>query len=216
MNLLVTGGAGFIGSHFVLRHKELRPDDCLVVLDKLTYAGKKEYLQPVLDRIRFVQGDIADALLVADIVRQYAIDAMVNFAAETHVDRSIEDAIPFIRTNILGVQSLIEVCKQFPHVLLLHISTDEVYGDLKDGDPSCTIDTMLRPSSPYAATKAAGDLLILAAVRTFSIRARITRCTNNYGPHQAQEKFLPTIIRHAMRSEKIPVYGEGKNKRDWL
>ncbi len=216
MNMLVTGGAGFIGSHFVLRHKERFPDDFLVVLDKLTYAGNKDFLTPVLDRIRFIQGDITNTLLVADLVRQYAIDTIVNFAAETHVDRSIVNAVPFIHTNILGVQSLIEVCRKFPHVLLLHISTDEVYGDLKDGDPSCTVDTALRPSSPYAATKAAGDLLLLSAVRTFGIHARITRCTNNYGPHQADEKFLPTIIRHALKDEKIPVYGEGKNKRDWL
>lgn len=216
MNLLVTGGAGFIGSHFVLRHKEQHPDDFLVVLDKLTYAGKKEYLQPVLDRIRFIQGDITNTLLVADLVRQYAIDAIVNFAAETHVDRSIQNTVPFIHTNVLGVQSLIEVCKKSPHILLLHISTDEVYGDLKDGEQSCTVETVLRPSSPYAATKAAGDLLLLSAVRTFGIHARMTRCTNNYGPHQASEKFLPTVIRHALKDEKIPVYGEGKNKRDWL
>lgn len=216
MNLLVTGGAGFIGSHFVLRHKEQFPDDFLVVLDKLTYAGKKEYLDPVIDRIRFIHGDITNTLLVADLVKQYAIDAMVNFAAETHVDRSIENAVPFISANILGVQSLIEVCKKFPHILLLHISTDEVYGDLKDNDPPCEADTVLRPSSPYAATKAAGDLLLLSAVRTFGIHARITRCTNNYGPHQASEKFLPTVIRRALKDEKIPVYGEGKNKRDWL
>ncbi|OGJ62867.1 dTDP-glucose 4,6-dehydratase [Candidatus Peribacteria bacterium RIFCSPLOWO2_12_FULL_55_15] len=216
MNVLVTGGAGFIGSHFVLRHKERFPDDFLVVLDKLTYAGKKEYLQPVLDRIRFIHGDITNTLLVADLAKQYAIDAMVNFAAETHVDRSIQNAVPFIHTNILGVQSLIEVCKKSPHILLLNISTDEVYGDLKDGDPPCTVDTVLRPSSPYAATKAAGDLLLLSAIRTFGIHARITRCTNNYGPHQADEKFLPTVIRHAMKDERIPVYREGKNKRDWL
>jgi len=216
MNLLVTGGAGFIGSHFVLRHKERFPDDFLVVLDKLTYAGNKDFLMPVLDSIRFVQADITDTLLVADIVTQYGIDAIVNFAAETHVDRSIANAVPFIHTNILGIQSLIEVCRKFPHVLLLHISTDEVYGDLKDGDPPCTVYAVLRPSSPYAATKAAGDLLLLSAVRTFGIRARITRCTNNYGPHQADEKFLPTVIRYAMKDERIPVYGEGKNKRDWL
>ncbi len=214
--MLVTGGAGFIGSHFVLRHKERFPDDFLVVLDKLTYAGKKEYLQPVLDRIRFVQADITDTLLVADLVTQYGVDTIVNFAAETHVDRSIANAVPFIHTNILGVQSLIEVCRKLPHILLLHVSTDEVYGDLLDGDPPCTVDSVLRPSSPYAATKAAGDLLLLSAVRTFGIRARITRCTNNYGPHQADEKFLPTVIRRALRDEKIPVYGEGKNTRDWL
>lgn len=216
MNVLVTGGAGFIGSHFVLRHKEQFPDDFLVVLDKLTYAGNKDFLTLVLDRIRFVQADITDTLLVADLVTQYGIDTIVNFAAETHVDRSIANAVPFIHTNILGVQSLIEVCKKFPHVLLLHISTDEVYGDLKDGDPPCTVDTVLRPSSPYAATKAAGDLLLRAATRTFGVRVRITRCTNNYGPHQDASKFLPVIITKALKDEKIPVYGQGLQKRDWL
>lgn len=216
MNVLVTGGAGFIGSHFVLRHKEQYPDDFLVVIDKLTYAGKKEYLAPVLDRIRFIQGDITDTLLVADLLQQHAIDVIVNFAAETHVDRSIQNAVPFIHTNILGVQSMIEVCKKYPKTLLLHVSTDEVYGDLKETDPPCTVQSPLRPSSPYAATKAAGDLLLLAAVRTFGIRVRITRCTNNYGPHQANEKFLPTITCHALKDERIPVYGEGRNKRDWL
>lgn len=216
MNVLVTGGAGFIGSHFVLRHKERFPNDFLVVLDKLTYAGNKDFLTPVLDRIRFVQADITDTLLVADLVTQYGIETIVNFAAETHVDRSIANAVPFIHTNILGVHSLIEVCRKFPHVLLLHISTDEVYGDLKDGDPPCTVDTVLRPSSPYAATKAAGDLLLRAAARTFGVRVRITRCTNNYGPHQDASKFLPVIITKALKNEKIPVYGQGLQKRDWL
>ncbi|MDD4319276.1 MAG: dTDP-glucose 4,6-dehydratase [Candidatus Peribacteraceae bacterium] len=216
MNLLVTGGAGFIGSHFVLRHIAQRPDDTVVVLDKLTYAADKEFLDPVNERIRFYKGDIIDVQVVSEIIRRYDIDAIVNFAAETHVDRSIADPIPFLHTNILGMQSLIEVCKLFPKTLLLHISTDEVYGDLEDGERARKPDDPLTPSSPYAASKAAGDLLLLAAVRTYGIRARITRCTNNYGPHQASEKFIPTVIRNALAGKPVPIYATGKNKRDWL
>lgn len=216
MNLLVTGGAGFIGSHFVLRHIAQHPDDTIVVLDRLTYAADKALLDPVIKRIRFMQEDIADPEVLDLLVKRYAIDTIVNFAAETHVDRSIQNAVPFIHTNILGVQSLIEVCKRHPELLLVHISTDEVYGDLRDGDPPFAVDSPLRPNSPYAATKAAGDFLLLAAVRTFCIRARITRCANNYGPHQDRTKLLPVIILHAIKDEKIPIYGEGKQKRDWL
>ena len=216
MNLLVTGGAGFIGSHFVLRHKAEFPDDLIVVLDKLTYAANKAFLDPVIDRIRFLPGDIADPPLVAEIVKKYGIETIVNFAAETHVDRSIQNAVPFLHTNILGVQSLIEVCRANPEVRLLHISTDEVYGDQKDDEPGRKETDALWPSSPYAASKASGDLLLLAAARTYGIRVRITRCTNNYGPHQASEKFMPTVIRTALANQKIPVYGEGKNRRDWL
>ncbi|MFH1671009.1 MAG: dTDP-glucose 4,6-dehydratase [Patescibacteria group bacterium] len=216
MNLLVTGAAGFIGSHFVLRHVQNHPDDQMIVLDKLTYAADRSYLEPVEEQMQFIHGDIADQQLVTQIVEDRAIDAIVDFAAETHVDNSIADAAPFLQTNVIGVQSLIEVCKENPDILLLHVSTDEVYGGLKDSDPPCTPKTVLNPCNPYSASKAAGDLLVLAAVHTYGIRARITRCTNNYGPHQADEKFLPTIIRSALNDEPIPVYGEGKQKRDWL
>lgn len=216
MNLLVTGGAGFIGSHFVLRHKEQAPDDTIVVLDTLTYAGNKAFLEPVLNRIRFVQGDIADVELVPQLILRYEIDTIVNFAAETHVDRSIKNAVPFIHSNILGVQALIEVCRKHPAVRLLHISTDEVFGDLADGDAPKKSGDALCPSSPYAATKASGEMLLLAAMRTWKLPIVITRCTNNYGPHQAEEKFIPTVIRHAIKNEPVPVYAQGKNKRDWL
>ena len=216
MNLLVTGGAGFIGSHFAVRHKEQFPDDPLVVLDNLTYAADKTFLDPVINRIRFVQGDIADVEVVSQIVLRYEIDTIVNFAAETHVDRSIKNAIPFIHSNIIGVQSLIEVCRASPATRLLHISTDEVFGDLQDSDAPKKVNDPLLPSSPYAASKASGELLLLAAIRTFKLNAAITRCTNNYGPHQASEKLVPTIIRNALKNEKIPLYGSGKNKRDWL
>lgn len=216
MNLLVTGGAGFIGSHFVLRHKEQFPDDLIVVLDQLTYAGNKAFLEPVLNRIRFVQGDIADVELVSQLILRYEIDTIVNFAAETHVDRSIKNAVPFIHTNIVGVQALIEVLKAAPHVRLLHISTDEVYGDISDADAPRKVGDPLYPSSPYAASKASGEMLLLAAMRTWKLKVAITRCTNNYGPHQADEKFIPTVVRNAVKNEKIPLYGSGKNKRDWL
>ncbi len=216
MNLLITGGAGFIGSHFVLRHKERFPDDFLVVLDSLSHGSDKTFLDPVKERIRFVHGDIADVELVSQSVSRYGIEAIVNFAAETHVDRSIAGAVPFLHSNVLGVQSLIETLKRNPGVRLLHISTDEVYGDVKDGEAPRTTADMLRPSSPYAATKAAGEMLLFSAARTFKLPIAITRCTNNYGPHQAGEKLIPTIIRKALKNEKVPVYAKGLNKRDWL
>jgi dTDP-glucose 4,6-dehydratase len=216
MRLLITGAAGFIGSHFVLRHGKTSPEDTIVVLDKLTYAGNREYLAPVADAITFVQGDIADHALVMRLVREHRIDTIVNFAAETHVDRSIDDPFPFLHTNVLGVQSLIDVCRKLPALRLLHISTDEVYGDLDDADHPRRTEDPLRPSSPYAASKAAGDHLVMAAMRTYGIPAAISRCTNNFGPHQAFEKFIPTVIRSALHDHSVPIYAEGKNKRDWL
>ncbi len=216
MKLLVTGGAGFIGSHFVLRHVERFPEDAVTVLDKLTYAADKHFLDPVLDRITFIEGDIADTVLMKKIVQEQHMDTIVDFAAETHVDRSIADPFPFLHTNVLGVASLIEVCRQYPAVRLLHVSTDEVYGDLSDADPPKNSSDALRPSSPYAASKASGDLLVLAAARTYGIKAVISRCTNNYGPHQAPEKFIPTVIAAALADRPVPIYAQGKNKRDWL
>lgn len=214
--MLVTGAAGFIGSHFVLRHKERAPDDAIVVLDALSHGSDERFLDPVKDRIRFVRGDITDVVLVTQIVAKYGIDTIVNFAAQTHVDRSIESSAPFLHSNVLGVQALIEVCRAHPDVRLLHISTDEVYGDIADDDPPRVISDPLFPSSPYAASKAAGDLLLMAAMRTYGIRVCVTRCTNNYGPHQAAEKFIPTVIRCALRNEPVPIYATGRNKRDWL
>lgn len=216
MNILVTGGAGFIGSHFVLRHVGKFPKDSVTVLDKLTYAADKHFLDPVLSRITFIEGDIADTDLVKKIVKDHAIDTIVDFAAETHVDRSISDPFPFLHTNVMGVASLIEVCKTNPTIKFLHISTDEVYGDLEDDDPPKRPGDPLWPSSPYAASKASGDLILQAAARTYGIQAAISRCTNNYGPHQALEKFIPTVIRTAMQDQPVPIYAEGKNKRDWL
>lgn len=216
MNLLVTGGAGFIGSHFVLRHCAEKPDDTVIVLDKLTYAADKTFLDPVMNRIRFIEGDVVDAALLGETIKRYGIEVIVNFAAETHVDRSIQNALPFIHSNVLGAQSLIEVCKQNPELLLFHISTDEVYGDLAPDERPKREDDMLHPSNPYSATKASAEMMFLAAARTYKIRVRISRCSNNYGPHQASEKFLPTIVRTVMKNEKIPLYGTGENMRDWL
>ncbi len=216
MNLLVTGGAGFIGSHYVLRHVAAHPDDTIVVLDRLTYAADRTFLKDVEDRITFLEGDIADVEMLVPLIDKYKLDAIVNFAAETHVDRSIQNAVPFLHSNVIGVQALIETLRRRPKTLLLHVSTDEVYGDLQDNDPPCQPDSPLRPSSPYAATKAAGDLLLLAAARTFGVRVRITRCTNNFGPHQDRSKFLPVIIGRTLADQKIPVYGQGLQKRDWL
>ena len=215
-HLLITGAAGFIGSHFALRHAESHPHDTMVIVDKLTYAADKSLLDPIADTCTFVEGDIADKELMAQLVDNHQIDAVINFAAETHVDNSIRDADPFIQTNILGVQNWIDICRERPELLLLHISTDEVYGDLQDEEDAFSLDSPLCPSNPYSATKAAGDMMILAAVRTHSIRARITRCSNNFGPHQASEKFWPTVIRNAIRREPIPIYGSGQQKRDWL
>lgn len=216
MNILVTGGAGFIGSHYVLRHIRQYPNDRIIVIDALTYAADRHLLDPVMQAISFVEGDIADLPLLEKLVYDYDIDTIVNFAAETHVDRSIHNAVPFLHSNVLGVQALIELCKKHPSLLLVHISTDEVYGDLQDDEPAFSLHSALRPSSPYAATKASGDLLLLAAARTFGIRVRITRCTNNYGPHQDRSKLLPVIIVRALLDQKIPIYGAGKQKRDWL
>ena len=216
MNLLVTGGAGFIGSHFVLWHAKAFPKDHIVVLDKLTYAADRTFLDPVKDKIGFVEGDIADISTVEVIVKKEKIDVIVNFAAETHVDRSIDDPHPFIHTNVAGVMSLIDVCRKNKGLKLLHISTDEVYGDLDDNEPPKTVSDPLLPSSPYAASKAAGDLLVISAMRTYGIHAAISRCTNNYGPHQAMEKFIPVVISKALKGESVPIYAKGENKRDWL
>jgi dTDP-glucose 4,6-dehydratase len=215
MNLLVTGAAGFIGSHFVLRHIENFSNDKIVVLDKLTYAADKSFLDSVSDKIKFVEGDIADKEIVDKLVKDNGINVIINFAAESHVDRSISDASPFIHTNVIGTQNLAEVCRD-NDVFLFHVSTDEVYGDLSDDEPPKKIDDLLNPSSPYAASKAAAEMMVKAAVRTYGIKACISRCTNNFGPHQAEEKFLPTVIRHALKDEPVPIYAEGKNKRDWL
>ena len=216
MNLLITGAAGFIGSHFALEHVRAHPEDTIVVLDQLTYAADRHYLDPIMKKIELIVGDIADPVLVSNILKKQNIDVIINFAAETHVDRSIDDPSPFLHTNVLGVQNLLNACRLYPALRFLHISTDEVYGDLNDTDPPKQVTDALRPSSPYAASKASGDLLVQAAARTYGMKTAISRCTNNFGPHQASEKFIPTVIRCVLKGQPIPIYALGKNKRDWL
>ncbi len=208
MRVLVTGGAGFIGSHFVRRLVALGDD--VVVLDKLTYAGNPANLDG-LD-VELTVGDIADP----DVVRQATsgCDAIVNFAAETHVDRSILGPREVIETNVVGVQCLLEWARETGG-RLVHVSTDEVYGDLERGGHSRESDP-LRPSSPYSATKAAGDLQVLAYVRTYGVDALVTRGSNTYGPNQYPEKLLPLFLTNALDGESLPVYGDGRQVRDWL
>lgn len=214
MRLLITGGAGFIGSHFVRHILGTNPKDQVINLDKLTYAGNLENLDEVANHpnYRFVKGDIADGKLVDQLASES--DVIVNFAAETHVDRSIEDSKPFLTTNILGTHALIEASLRHKHKRYIQISTDEVYGDIKEG--FFTESSPLRPSSPYAASKAAADLLVLSYVRTHGLPAIISRCSNNYGPNQFPEKVVPFFIQKLMAGQTVPVYGNGSNVRDWL
>lgn len=214
--VLVTGGCGFIGSHFI-RLLLQQTDWRLINLDKLTYAGSAETLADVTEgpRYRFVRGDIADRALVDELFRQERPWAVVNFAAETHVDRSILDPAPFLHTNILGVQVVLEACRAHGAERFVQISTDEVYGDA-EGHPACTEDSALAPSSPYAASKAAADLLCAAYWRTHRLPLVVVRSTNNYGPFQFPEKLIPLIIRNALAGEALPIYGDGLQRRDWL
>ena len=208
MRLLVTGAAGFIGSHFARRVVEA--GDEVVVLDKLTYSGNRANLDGV--EHEFVHGDICDAEVVATAAR--GCEAIVNFAAETHVDRSILEAAEFIQTDVAGTQVLLELARR-EGIRLVHVSTDEVYGDLEGGGRSKE-DDPLRPSSPYSASKAGGDLQVLAYVRTFGVDACITRGANTYGVRQYPEKMLPLFITNALDGEPLPVYGDGRQVREWL
>ena len=214
MRVLVTGGAGFIGANFVhwtLRH---RPDAEVVVLDALTYAGNRASLAPVQDRIEFVHGDVADAALVEELVSR--VDLVVHFAAESHNDNSLHDPSPFVTTNVVGTFAILEAVRRHG-VRLHHISTDEVYGDLELDDPArFTETTPYNPSSPYSATKAGSDLLVRAWVRSFGIHATISNCSNNYGPYQHVEKFLPRQITNVLDGVRPKLYGKGENVRDWI
>ena len=212
MRLLVTGGAGFIGSNFV-RHM-LTPDHSgyeIVNLDKLTYAGNLENLRDVeeVPNYRFVKGDICDR----ELLESLEFDAIINFAAESHVDRSILDPSPFLRTNVLGTQNLLEITRK-RKCRMLHVSTDEVYGSAERG--LFTEESPLCPNSPYAASKASSDLLVRAYCETYGIDAAITRCSNNYGPYQFPEKLMPVVILNALEGKAVPVYGDGMNVRDWI
>ena len=210
--LLVTGGAGFIGSTYVRRHLAESPGDEIVVLDKLTYAGRRENLEgPDSDRVTFVEGDIADPEAVATAVA--GCDAIVNFAAESHVDRSIEDPGAFIQTDVYGTYVLLEAARD-AGIRHLQISTDEVYGSIEEG--SFTETSPIQPSSPYSASKAGGDMLVGAFMHTYGVDALIVRASNNYGPRQHPEKLIPLMVLNAMAGDRLPVYGDGMQVRNWL
>lgn len=217
MNLLITGGAGFIGSNFVHYVIDQNRGWNIVNLDKLTYAGNLENLEPIKDTSNyfFEKGDIADRDFVKGILEKYQIDAIINFAAESHVDRSILGGAEFIQTNVVGTHVLLELAKEFPLKKFVLVSTDEVYGSLGPVG-KFTETTPLHPNSPYASSKAAADLIALAYHHTFNIPVAITRCSNNYGPYQFPEKLIPLMITNALENKSLPVYGDGSNVRDWL
>ncbi|MEE2058242.1 dTDP-glucose 4,6-dehydratase [Rhodococcus artemisiae] len=214
MKLLVTGGAGFIGANFVHQTVAERPDVEITVLDKLTYAGNLESLAPVIDAITFVHGDVADTVLVDRLVADS--DLVVHFAAESHNDNSLADPSPFVQTNLVGTFALLEAVRKHD-VRYHHISTDEVYGDLALDDPAkFTETTAYNPSSPYSSTKAGSDLLVRAWVRSFGVRATLSNCSNNYGPYQHVEKFIPRQITNVLTGVRPKLYGTGTNVRDWI
>ena len=211
VKLLVTGGAGFIGSnfvHYLIEHYDYE----IVVLDKLTYAGRVENLQNVMNKIEFIKGDICDKELVEKVAKE--CDMILNFAAETHVDRSIIDAGIFVKTDVLGTYTLLEAARRYETEKFMQISTDEVYGSIEAG--SFKEEDPLAPSSPYSASKAGADLLVHAYFVTYGLSVLITRSSNNYGPYQFPEKLIPKLITNALRDKLLPIYAEGKNVRDWI
>ncbi|MDY3304139.1 MAG: dTDP-glucose 4,6-dehydratase [Clostridia bacterium] len=218
MNILVTGGAGFIGGNFVHYMVNKYPMYKILVIDKLTYAGNMETLESVIDKITFYKADIADRKSVYDIFEKEKPDIVVNFAAESHVDRSIENPEIFLKTNILGTQVLMDACRKFGIQRYHQVSTDEVYGDLPLDRPEMffTEETPIHTSSPYSASKASADLLVQAYYRTYGLPVTISRCSNNYGPYHFPEKLIPLMIANALADKPLPVYGEGLNIRDWL
>lgn len=218
MKVLITGGAGFIGGNFTHYMTKKYPDYDIVVLDKLTYAGNLETLEPVMDKITFYKADIADRTAVYDIFEKESPDILVNFAAESHVDRSIDNPEIFLVTNILGTQVLMDACRKYGIKRYHQVSTDEVYGDLPLDRPDLffTENTPIHTSSPYSASKASADLLVGAYFRTYGLPATISRCSNNYGPYHFPEKLIPLMIANALADKPLPVYGQGLNVRDWL
>ena len=220
MRILVTGGAGFIGSNFIFYMRKKHPDYELICIDKLTYAGNLATLEPVIGeaQFKFIRGDIADRETVYKLFAAEEPEAVVNFAAESHVDRSIADPGIFLTTNVLGTQVLLDACREYGVRRYHQVSTDEVYGDLPLDRPDLffTEQTPLHTSSPYSASKAAADLLCNAYCRTYGLPVTISRCSNNYGPYQFPEKLIPLMIANALTDKPLPVYGEGLNVRDWL
>ena len=220
MKILVTGAAGFIGSNFVFHMRKAHPEYDIIALDSLTYAGNLETLAPVMeeDHFTFVRCDITDREGVRKVFEEHHPDVVVNFAAESHVDRSIEDPGVFLRTNILGTQVLMDACREFGIRRFHQVGTDEVYGDLPLDRPDLffTEDLPLQASSPYSASKASADLLTMAYHRTYGLPVTISRCSNNYGPYQFPEKLIPLMIANALADKPLPVYGTGENVRDWL
>jgi dTDP-glucose 4,6-dehydratase len=217
-NLLITGGAGFIGSHFVelMLKKDSHDFDRFIILDSLTYSGLRSNVKPFEQnsRIRFIQGDIADRKLVRSIIDEESINSIINFAAESHVDRSISSSTPFVQSNVMGVANLLEVFRDLCGGKFVQVSTDEVYGSIESG--SWDEKEPLAPNSPYSATKAGADLLALSFHKTYGIDLNITRCSNNYGPRQFPEKIIPLFITNLIEDKKLPLYGSGKNVRDWI
>lgn len=220
MKVIVTGGAGFIGGNFVHYMLKYYPDCEVVCLDSLTYAGNMETLEPVSNypNFKFYRADISDREVVHKIFRETRPDIVVNFAAESHVDRSIEDPGVFLQTNIIGAQVLMDACREFDVKRYHQVSTDEVYGDLPLDQPNLffTEETPIHTSSPYSASKAAADLLAQAYYRTYQLPVTISRCSNNYGPYHFPEKLIPLMIANALNDKPLPVYGKGENVRDWL
>ena len=220
MKIIITGGAGFIGGNFVHYMVNKYPNDQFICLDLLTYAGNLATIEQVMDKdnFKFIKGDIADRKLVYEIFESEKPDIIVNFAAESHVDRSIENPEVFLQTNVIGTSVMLDACRKYGITRYHQVSTDEVYGDLPLDRPDLffTEETPIHTSSPYSASKASADLLVQAYHRTFDVPITISRCSNNYGPYHYPEKLIPLMIKNALEEKSLPVYGKGENVRDWL